>query len=110
MKTQLHHNTNDTQRQYIGFSQRDEKGRQCGVVIARWSAEAVQVADDSNNAYTDRFAPGFYQFARVQPTRNNQSYGASTDAFGSRDDAEVEGWIAKRVRETERRYARKYGS
>lgn len=108
MTTQLRNTCNPLRKQYIGLGRFDEKGRKVGVLIVQWECDAVAVADDQSG-YT-QIEPGHYFFARVQPTRNGVSFGASQTAFYHRDLDRVTEWIKRRVDSTDRRYARKYGS
>jgi hypothetical protein len=105
MPTTPIHDYYNISREVRDFRIFDEKGRRCGVVITQWPCHLVEQAD----GYLD-LPPGNYLRVNVTAARNGEGFGASQNSPIYRTRAEVDAYVARRVRDTENNYRRKYGS
>lgn len=87
----------------ITFGLNDEKGRNIGMVITRFSGEATE----SDYGY-DVPQAGLVLGVSVMASRDGVAYGASNGRKWFSTDAERDAFVAKRVRETKKRYERQY--
>ncbi len=94
--------TPEVENHDFGFT--DQKGRAVGLRIER--AEVEFYPSGSSYGYTR--APGHYFRADGHATRAGKKYGASQDYKYFATAAERDVWIAKRIEDCRKAYARKF--
>ena len=104
---------NNGQTGIIGeaFGLQDSKGREIGgYAVCGWVEYAPLTAEDMAPKYGYSCysrAPGIYYTARVQPTRDGQSFGASQELRHFNTEVERNTYVAKAMAASSKRYAAK---
>lgn len=88
----------------VSFNLNDEKGRNIGMHITRFSG----VATEDERGWGYDVAPGTVLAVRAMAARDGVSFGASHGTKYFATEAERDAYIAKRVRETKKRYEKQF--
>lgn len=99
---------------HVSFGFTDNKGRQLGAVVARFTEEWVAF-DGTEQFYgcIRMGEPGVYTVIRVETARDGKEFGAGQrgQSFpANTPESEIESYINKRIEGTRKRYEKKFAA